>query len=61
LNAAAVNQVADGEAQAKLKKALENLPAERRCSAGYAWVQERGGYRCQGGGHQISWEELNLA
>ncbi|OAX37867.1 hypothetical protein K503DRAFT_857097 [Rhizopogon vinicolor AM-OR11-026] len=47
--------------QAKLKKVLDNLPADRRCSAGYAWVKEAGGYRCEAGGHYITWEELHSA
>jgi len=52
-------KIADKKAQDKIKKALENLPKERQCPAGYAWVQERGGYRCKGGHHHITWEELH--
>jgi len=51
--------VADEETQGKIKKALDNLPAERKCPKGYGWVQEDGGYRCTGGGHHITWEELH--
>jgi len=56
---AAAKKIADDEAQAKIKKALDNLPAERHCPNGYGWVQERSGYRCKGGQHHITWEELN--
>ena len=52
-------ELADKTVQEKIKIALANLPAERKCPNGYAWVQESTGYRCSGGGHYITWEELN--
>ncbi|KAG1723570.1 hypothetical protein EDB19DRAFT_350301 [Suillus lakei] len=55
------HRVADANAQAKIKSALSRLPEDRKCSAGYGWIQEARGFRCGGGSHFISWEELNAA
>lgn len=54
-----VGIVADEKIQEKIKKALDSLPNERKCDQGYAWVQISSGFQCGGGGHSISWEELD--
>ncbi|KAG2135229.1 uncharacterized protein EDB93DRAFT_833030 [Suillus bovinus] len=53
-----VGKPADEEMQEKIRKALERLPADRKCPAGYAWVQNSTGFTC-GGAHSITWEELD--
>jgi hypothetical protein len=54
-----VGSAADDEMQAKIEEAVRRLPKERKCPEGYAWVQNSTGFRCAGGAHSISWEELN--
>lgn len=44
--------IADEE---KIQKALQ---AMGRCVAGYCWVKQAGGYRCEGGSHFVSDKEL---
>ena len=38
----------------------ERLKATRVCAAGYRWTKVEGGYRCAGGSHFLSNEELDL-
>ncbi|KAG1890756.1 hypothetical protein F4604DRAFT_1672768 [Suillus subluteus] len=54
-----VGSAADDKMQAKIEEAVRRLPKERQCPQGYAWVQSSTGFKCTGGGHSISWEELN--
>lgn len=53
--------VTDANVQAKIKSTLSRLAQDRNCSAGYVWFPEAHGFRCGGGSHFISWEELNAA
>ncbi|KAK4078312.1 uncharacterized protein Triagg1_3328 [Trichoderma aggressivum f. europaeum] len=49
------------QAQSKIKKEEEiqnALHAMGRCVMGYAWTKQDGGYRCEGGSHFVSDEEL---
>jgi len=54
---------ADPGLMQKIEDALANLPPDRRCSSGYAWTLDRarGGYVCTGGGHFISFEEIQAS
>jgi hypothetical protein len=54
-----VGSSADDKTQARLKDALSHLPKDRECGGGFAWVQTATGFKCTGGGHSISWEELD--
>ncbi|KAG2135230.1 uncharacterized protein EDB93DRAFT_833135 [Suillus bovinus] len=53
-----VGSAADEKMQEKIKQAIERLPKDRKCANGYAWIQTSNGFKCAGGGHSISWEEL---
>lgn len=54
-----VGSVVDDKMQEKIKKALDRLPEDRKCPKGYAWIQHSFGFKCEKGGHSISWEELD--
>ncbi|KAI0070840.1 hypothetical protein K474DRAFT_1701948 [Panus rudis PR-1116 ss-1] len=48
------------EEQKKEEKIQEKIRDMGMCSAGYAWKKEATGYRCQGGGHFLSNQELGI-
>ncbi|KAG1890789.1 hypothetical protein F4604DRAFT_372853 [Suillus subluteus] len=54
-----VGRAADEKMQATIEQALSRLPADRKCPNGFAWTQTASGFKCGGGGHSISWEELD--
>ena len=43
--------------EAKVQAKIQNLGV---CVAGYAWIQEAGGYRCAGGSHFLSNAQLGI-
>jgi len=49
---------ADAMLQKSIAKALDELPSERRCTNGYVWNRTATGYKCDGGGHSITFEQL---
>jgi hypothetical protein len=49
---------ADAKLQKSIAKALDKLPSDRRCTNGYVWNRTATGYKCDGGGHSITFEEL---
>jgi len=48
------------EEKDKKKKALKKLREMGLCPAGYEWLQEAGGWRCAGGSHFVTSEQLGL-
>ena len=40
------------------KKTQNRLSTMGRCPVGYKWIKETDGYRCAGGSHAVSWDEL---
>jgi len=52
---------ADPKLQKNIAKALEKLPSNRHCENGYVWNRTPTGYRCDGGAHFVTFEELAAA
>jgi len=51
--------VADKQMQTRIKDTMERLKMEK-CDAGYEFVKTETGYKCKGGGHSVTFEQLGL-